>query len=112
MDLNTHSLNTIYGPRMIVAGNHDSTDTPHPAPPPLIPAITGIQPKREKSSLSDVIAGAAVTFANAVKSPDIQQHNKQSIVISSDAMSSSLVPRLLPCRKTGRQPGRTDHVPL
>ena len=23
----------------------------------------------------------------------------------------SLVPRLLPCRKTGREPGRTDHVP-
>ena len=74
--------------RMIVAGNHDSTDTP-----PLIPAITGIQPKREKkSSLSDVIAGAAVTFANAVKSPDIQQRNKQSIVISSDAMSSPVKP--------------------
>ena len=74
--------------RMIVAGNHDSTDTP-----PLIPAITWIQPKREKkSSLSDVIAGAAVTFANAVKSPDIQQRNKQSIVISSDAMSSPVKP--------------------
>ena len=74
--------------RMIVAGNHDSTDTP-----PLIPAITVIQPKREKkSSLSDVIAGAAVTFANAVKSPDIQQRNKQSIVISSDAMSSPVKP--------------------
>ena len=74
--------------RMIVAGNHDSTDTP-----PLIPAITGIQPKREKkSSLSDVIAGAAVTFANAVKSPDIQQRNNQSIVISSDAMSSPVKP--------------------
>ena len=74
--------------RMIVAGNHDSTDTP-----PLIPAITGIQPKREKkSSLSDVIAGAAVTFANAVKSPDIQQRSKQSIVISSDAMSSPVKP--------------------
>ena len=64
-----------------------------PIPPPLIPAITGIQPKREKkSSLSDVIAGAAVTFANAVKSPDIQQRNKQSIVISSDAMSSPVKP--------------------
>ena len=23
----------------------------------------------------------------------------------------SLVPRLLPCRKTGREPGRSDHVP-
>ena len=23
----------------------------------------------------------------------------------------SLVPRLFPCRKTGREPGRTDHVP-
>ena len=31
-------------------------------------------------------------LANAVKSPDIQQRNKQSIVISSDAMSSSVKP--------------------
>ena len=28
-----------------------------------------------------------------------------------NAWRNSLVPRLLPCRKTGREPGRTDHVP-
>ena len=27
------------------------------------------------------------------------------------ACAISLVPRLLPCRKTGREPGRSDHVP-
>ena len=57
---------------MIEAGNHESTDNP-----PLILAITGITPKREKKpSLSDVIAGAATTLANAFWSPDVQQRNK------------------------------------
>ena len=27
-------------------------------------------------------------------------------------VSRSLIPRLLPCRKTGREPGRTDRVPV
>ena len=31
--------------------------------------------------------------------------------LGSDSGEDSLVPRLLFCRKTGREPGRTDHVP-
>ena len=32
-------------------------------------------------------------------------------VVVSHVPEASLVPRLLPYRKTGREPGRTDHVP-
>ena len=42
------------------------------------------QPKKSKrTSLVDTIIGAAATFANAVKSPKVQQCNSQSVVISS-----------------------------
>ena len=55
--------------RMIAAGNHESTDDP-----PQIPAITGITPKRDKKeSLASAIAGAAATFATALRTPQIQQ---------------------------------------
>ena len=94
--------------RMIAARNHDSTDSP-----PLIPAITGIQPKREKKpSLSDAITGAAITFANAVRSPSVQQHNKQSIVIPSDAMSSPIRPNPSHsvAESTGISPGKVTEL--
>ena len=39
--------------------------------PPPLPAFKGVPPKRErKESLSDAIAGAAVTFINAMRSPE------------------------------------------
>ena len=92
--------------RMIEAGNHDSTDNP-----PLIPAIT-ITPKCEKSSLSDVIAGAATTFANAFRSPDVHQSNKQSISISSDALSSPVKCNRSPSvtQNTGVSPGKVTEL--
>ena len=34
-----------------------------------------------------------------------------STIVATKLCVGSLVPRLLPCRKTGREPGRTDHVP-
>lgn len=90
--------------RMIVAGNHDSNDDP-----PQIPAITGIQPKREKKpSLSDAIAGAAITFANAVQSPTVQQCNKQSVVIFSDAMSTP--EKSNTAQATGISPGKITEL--
>ena len=47
--------------RMVISGNHESTDDP-----PRIPAIVGVESKKpKKESLADVIAGAAVSFANA-----------------------------------------------
>ena len=94
--------------RMIAAGNHDSIDNP-----PLIPPITGIQSKREKkSSLSDVIASAAVTFASAVRSPDVQQSNKQSVVISPDVMSSPVkrTPSHSLTPTTGISPGKVTEL--
>ena len=94
--------------RMIEAGNHESTDNP-----PLIPAITGITPKREKKpSLSDVIAGAATTLANAFRSPDVQQRNKQNIVISSEALSSPVKcnPNPSVTQTTGISPGKVTEL--
>lgn len=39
--------------------------------PPPLPALKGIPPKRDrKESLSDAIAGAAITFINAMRSPE------------------------------------------
>lgn len=52
--------------RMIEAGNHESTEDP-----PKIPAITGAIPKKKKESLTEAISNAAVTFAQAFKTPDI-----------------------------------------
>ena len=45
----------------------------------------------------------ALTSAWPMNSPGFSQ--------LSNGRDSSLVPRLLPYRKTGREPGRTDHVP-
>ena len=64
--------------RMISTGKYENTDT--------IPAFLELdnQPKKSKhTSLADAITGAAATFANAVKSPEVQQCNSQSVVISS-----------------------------
>lgn len=49
---------------MITSGNHESMDDP-----PRIPAIVGVESKKQKKeSLADVIAGAAVSFAKAFRS--------------------------------------------
>ena len=64
--------------RMISTGKYENTDT--------IPVFLELdnQPKKSKrTSLADAITGAAATFANAVKSPEVQQCNSQSVVISS-----------------------------
>ena len=63
---------------MISTGKYENTDT--------IPVFLELdnQPKKSKrTSLADAITGAAATFANAVKSPEVQQCNSQSVVISS-----------------------------
>jgi hypothetical protein len=49
--------------RYIQAGHYKDLVEPLP-----LPAFKGIPPKRE--SLSDTIAGAAVTFVNAIRSPE------------------------------------------
>ena len=74
--------------RMISSGKYEDTDT--------IPAFLELdnQPKKTKrTTLADAITGAAVTFANAVasKSPDVQQCNSQSVVISSANSPSTAV---------------------
>ena len=56
---------------MIISGNYESIDDP-----PRIPAIVGVESKKQKKeSLAGVIAGAAVSFANAFCSPEIKQSN-------------------------------------
>ena len=73
--------------RMISSGKYEDTD---------IPAFLELdnQPKKTKrTTLADAIAGAAVTFADAVtrKSPGVQQCNSQSVVVSSANSPSSAV---------------------
>lgn len=80
--------------RMIAGGNHDSTDAP-----PQIPAITGITPKRDKKeSLASAIAGAAVTFASALRTPQIHQSGSST---SNSVTISTESPPVTP--KSGRQ---------
>ena len=63
---------------MISTGKYENTDTI----PPFLELDN--QPKKSKrTSLADAITGAAATFANAIKSPEVQQCNSQSMVISS-----------------------------
>ena len=59
MELSTQCHSSDYG---LTWFHHESTDDP-----PKILAITGIVPKRERSSLADVISSAASTFAQAFK---------------------------------------------
>lgn len=89
--------------RMMVAGNHDSTDDP-----PLIPAITGVLKQKKKPSLSDAIASAAITIANATQSPTMQQCNKQSVVISSDGISTP--DKCNVAQATGISPGKVTEL--
>ena len=62
--------------------------------PPLLPALTGTLPKRErKESLSDAIAGAAITFVNAMRSPDLSTSSnvkaQNSVVINAQTPPKS-----------------------
>ena len=62
--------------RMITTKNHESLDDP-----PDLPPFSGVQPKK-KGTLAEAITGAALTFANAVRTPDMTQSNNQSVVIA------------------------------
>ena len=63
---------------MISTGLHSDYDTP-----PEIPAFLGSTPKRAcKESLSDVISGAAVAFANAMKGKEKDQERPIPVVSS------------------------------
>ena len=50
--------------RMIISGHHEST-----VDPPDVPAITGIEKKTKKQSMSEAIVEAATSFASAIRSP-------------------------------------------
>ena len=63
--------------RMISSGNHESTDDP-----PKVPAITGITPKKEKSSLAVAISNAATTFAQALKPQVSVSAANNSVVVT------------------------------
>ena len=76
---------------------------------PPIPALQGTPqpPKKVRNeSLSDVIAGAAVTFVNAVRSPDSSVKAQNSVVINAQSSPLKSVPDLdaatsiSPCRAT------------
>ena len=72
--------------RMITSGKYQDTDT--------IPVFLDLnnQPKKQKrASLAEAITGAAVTFAKAVKSSDVQQCSSQSVVIASSNSPSTPV---------------------
>ena len=90
--------------RMITSGKYQDRDN--------IPAFLDLenQPKKQKRpSLAEAITGAAMTFANAVKTPDIKQCSSQSVVIaSSDSPSTPVAAssvRDLPVT-TGISPGK------
>ena len=71
---------------MITSGKYKDRDN--------IPAFLEFhnQPKKAKrTSLADAITGAAMTFANAVKAPDVQQCSSQSVVIASSGSPSTPV---------------------
>lgn len=87
--------------RMIAAGHHESTDNP-----PQIPAITGITPKREKkTSLSSALAGAAVSFASALRSPGTNA-NASSVVINAESPKNASEKPL----QIGLSPGRVTEI--
>ena len=79
---------------------------------PPIPALQGTPqpPKKVRNeSLSDVIAGAAVTFVNAMRSPDSSVKAQNSVVINAQSSPLKSVPDLdaaasiSPCRATDLQ---------
>ena len=51
--------------RTITTKNHESLDDP-----PGLPPFSGVQPNK-KGTLAEAITGAALTFANAVRTPDM-----------------------------------------
>ena len=76
---------------------------------PSIPALQGTPqpPKKVRNeSLLDVIAGAAVTFVNAMRSPDLSVKAQNSVVINAQSSPLKSVPDLdaaasiSPCRVT------------
>ena len=76
---------------------------------PPIPALQGTPqpPKKVRNeSLSDMIAGAAITFVNAMRSPDSSVKAQNSVVINAQSSPLKSVPDLdvaasiSPCRAT------------
>ena len=74
--------------------------------PPPLPALKGVPPKRErKESLSDAIAGAAITFVNAMRSPESNVKANNSVVINAqtppkNVAANSLIVGISPGRAT------------
>ena len=94
--------------RMVISGNHESTDDP-----PRIPAIVGVESKKpQKESLADVIAGAAVSFANAFRSPDIKQSNigSPNLVLITSTDSHTPTKPHISSRPIGLSPGKVAEL--
>ena len=72
--------------RMITTKNHESIDDP-----PDLPPFSGVQPKK-KALLAEAITGAALTFAQVARAPDVTQSNSQSVVIAPSSPTSSTTP--------------------
>ena len=80
--------------------------------PPPLPALKGVPPKRErKESLSDAIAGAAITFVNAIRSPESSTHSnvkaQNSVVINAQTPPKSATTNTV-C--IGISPGRATEL--
>ena len=72
--------------------------------PPPSPALKGVPPKRDrKESLSDAIAGAAITFVNAMRSPESNVKANAQTPPKSDPTNSVIV---------GISPGRATELRL
>ena len=90
--------------RYIQAGHYNDL-----VEPPPLPAFKGVPPKRErKESLSDAIAGAAITFINAMRSPESNVKSSNVVINShtppkNDSTTSVVV---------GISPGRATDLRL
>ena len=105
MVINIHIHNIAFGPDLVLSCIFKDITV---APP--IPAIQGTAQlsKRTQESLKDVIAGAAVTFVNAMRSPDYSTSSvkaQNSVVINSQVSptkdnQSNTSAGISPCRAT------------
>ena len=96
--------------RMIVAGNHESTDEA-----PQIPAITGVPSKQaeKKDTLSNALAGAAATIVSALQSPASRQSHvnaSNSVVISTESPPLTPTKSSSSNNKSGISPGKSTEL--
>lgn len=93
--------------RMVASKNHESLDNP-----PDIPVFSGPGdlPKK-KTSLTDAITGAAMTLANAVRSPDITctQNNNQAVIVSPSSSPTRATSKNQ-AENVGISPGRVSEL--